>query len=135
MQKFSGGLSKTVSLDFSWAEFLNFLEQKCEEKDKHFVKIDRWFPSSKLCSNEGCGCLNENLKLSDRTFRCGCGLILDRDINAARNIKREGLRLLSSTKGVHLLKKPTGLMSESHAFGDMSGIIRSAEESLPFMTV
>ena len=51
--------------------------------------IDRWFPSSKLCGD--CGSINANLTLSDREWTCECGAIHDRDLNAARNIKREGL--------------------------------------------
>ena len=45
---------------------------------------DRWFPSSRLCS--GCGAVKAKLALSERVYRCGCGLVLDRDVNAARNL-------------------------------------------------
>lgn len=47
-----------------------------------------FFPSSKTCSS--CGQVKEDLKISDRTYRCGCGLELDRDLNAAMNLKRYG---------------------------------------------
>jgi putative transposase len=51
------------------------------------VVADRWFPSSKTCS--GCGTINANLKLSDRVYDCGaCGLVIDRDANAAVNLAR-----------------------------------------------
>jgi putative transposase len=50
------------------------------------VISDRWFPSSKTCS--GCGAVKAKLPLSERTYRCGCGLVLDRDVNAARNLLR-----------------------------------------------
>ena len=55
--------------------------------------IDRWFPSSKLHS---CGLVNDALTLSDRSWLCGCGVIVDRDLNAAQNIRTEGLRLLEA---------------------------------------
>jgi len=50
------------------------------------VVADRWFPSSKTCS--GCGAVKAKLPLSERTYRCGsCGLVLDRDVNAAINLR------------------------------------------------
>jgi len=89
MKRFNPGVSKTVSFDFSWTEFLTFLEWKCFDKNKHFVKISRWFPSSKMCSE--CGLIKEDLTLKDRTFKCECGFTIDRDVNAARNIKSVGI--------------------------------------------
>jgi len=53
--------------------------------------VDRWFPSSKLCSV--CGCINESLTLSDRRWTCDCGAVHDRDLNAARNILAAALRM------------------------------------------
>ncbi|AHD04964.1 transposase [Paenibacillus larvae subsp. larvae DSM 25430] len=73
--------------------FTTFLQYKLEEQGKKLIKIDKWFPSSKTCSC--CGRKKESLSLSDRTFRCECGFIVNRDWNAAFNIKREGLRLLA----------------------------------------
>lgn len=128
MQMFSKGLSKTVTLDFSFSEFLSNLEWKCFKENKHFVKIDRWFPSSKLCS--GCGQIKQDLKLSDRQYVCECGLNIDRDINASINIKNSGLNILKE-KGINLLKNSTELnTSESYACGYMSvDVINSAQES------
>ncbi len=118
MQQFNKGLSKTVTLDFSFNEFLSNLEWKCFKENKHFIKIDRWFPSSKLCSS--CGQIKENLKLSDRQYVCDCGLNIDRDINASINIKNAGLNILKE-KGINLLKNSTDVsISESHALGYMS---------------
>ncbi|MDK2800637.1 MAG: putative transposase [Clostridiales bacterium] len=74
--------------------FAGFLSYKLKEQGKQLVKIDKWFPSSKTCSK--CGKVKENLSLSDRIFECECGNVLDRDINAAINIKNEGIRLLMS---------------------------------------
>ena len=60
----------------------------------HVVAVGRFYPSSKLCHE--CGYKNDGLTLSDRAWACSrCGCVLDRDLNAARNIKREGLRLLA----------------------------------------
>ena len=61
---------------------------------KILVQIDRFFPSSKTCSN--CGNIKKDLTLKDREYICSsCGLVIDRDYNAALNILREGLRILS----------------------------------------
>ncbi|MFA6941678.1 MAG: zinc ribbon domain-containing protein [Clostridiaceae bacterium] len=56
--------------------------------------MDKWYPSSKICSN--CGNKNENLQLQDRIYKCKhCGLIIDRDYNASINIKEIGSTLLT----------------------------------------
>ena len=58
-------------------------------KAQNHVKVDRFFPSSKLCSN--CGHKKENLELSDRTYTCeACGLSINRDLNAALNLMKSG---------------------------------------------
>jgi putative transposase len=60
----------------------------------HVVVIDRFYPSTQLCHR--CGFKNDTLALSDRTWQCPiCGSLHDRDLNAALNIKKEGLRLLA----------------------------------------
>jgi putative transposase len=80
-------LAQSIS-DVSWSEFRRQLEYKCKWKNKHFVVIDRFKPTTKVCSE--CGCIQE-MKLSDRVFECkDCGLILDRDYNAAINILKLG---------------------------------------------
>jgi len=78
--------------DNSFGMFTSFLDYKLREQGKQLVKIDKWFPSSKTCSK--CGKKKENLSLSERVFQCECGNMLDRDINAAINIKNEGMGLL-----------------------------------------
>lgn len=86
-------LSKAIS-DASWGQFVSMFVYKAELNDKQVVKIDRWYPSSKTCHN--CGWVNEGLKLSDRQWVCPhCGEIMDRDVNAAKNILSEGIRKLS----------------------------------------
>ena len=73
--------------------FRSLLEYKCEWYGKTLSVIDRFYPSSKTCSR--CGWKKNDLTLSDRTFVCdSCGLILDRDLNAALNIKRVGVDIL-----------------------------------------
>ena len=94
IQSLSSGHAKTISGDFNWGSFTRILESKCRNNFIHFIKVDRFFPSSKTCSN--CGLINDQLTLSDRQWKCDCGAEHDRDINAWRNIKREGIRILSS---------------------------------------
>ena len=70
-----------------------FLAYKLEEQGKRLVMIDKWYPSSKLCRY--CKTINVELTLADRTWSCKyCGAEIDRDINAAINIKNEGCRIL-----------------------------------------
>ncbi len=83
-------LGKSVH-DNGWGMFTSFLNYKLKQQGKHLVKVDKWFPSTKLCSN--CGCIQDIL-LSQRTYSCRCGLELERDYNSAINILNEGLRVL-----------------------------------------
>ena len=78
-------------LDAGWGMFRSFLTYKADRRDIHLMIIGRFFPSSRMCGT--CGAVNANLKLADRVWICGCGTIHDRDLNAARNIDTEGLRL------------------------------------------
>ena len=90
-------LAKSIS-DVSWYEFSRMLEYKSLWNAKHFIKIDRWYASSKICSQ--CGNKKVDLTLRDRTYICkDCGNILDRDFNASKNILAEGLNVLYSTVG------------------------------------
>ena len=88
------GLAQALHLgkstnDNSFGMFRQFLAYKMFKKSKHLIKIDKWFPSSKMCHI--CGCINQDLKLSDRVWTCSCGAILNRDQNAAINIRTVGL--------------------------------------------
>ena len=78
-------------MDNGYGTFRRMLEYKLEEQGKDLVKVDRFFPSSKRCSC--CGRIKKDLKLSDRIYRCSCGNIMDRDVNAAVNIRMEAMRL------------------------------------------
>ena len=85
-------LAKSIQ-DVSLYELKRILQYKASWNDKQVIFIDRFYPSSKLCS--GCGYKNEGLQLSDREWVCPeCGIILDRDINAAKNILNEGKRII-----------------------------------------
>jgi putative transposase len=87
-------LGKSV-MDNSWGTFTTLLNYKLSEQGKPLIRIDKWYPSSKTCNI--CGCVNDNLTLKDREWICeGCGTMHDRDWNAAKNIRDEGIKLLMS---------------------------------------
>ena len=87
-------LAKAIS-DVGWGTFTNFLAYKLERKGGKLVEIDRWFPSSKLCSN--CYYQAREMPLEVREWTCPhCGTNHDRDGNAAINIRAEGIRLLKA---------------------------------------
>ena len=89
-----------ATLDNGYGKFLVFLQYKLEERGKHLVKVDKFFPSSQLCSD--CGYRNEELRdLRIRKWTCPhCGVEHNRDINAAINIRNEGLRILLKQRKV-----------------------------------
>ena len=77
-------LSKVVAGQ-KFYEFRVKLKKKCDENSIELRVVDRFYPSSKLCNC--CGFIKKDLKLSDRIYRCNCGYIKDRDINAALNLR------------------------------------------------
>ena len=77
-------LSKAVTSQ-KFYEFRTKLKAKCDENGIELRVVDRWYPSSKLC--HCCGTIKKDLKLSDRIYRCDCGYVEDRDVNAALNLK------------------------------------------------
>ncbi len=98
-------LAQAVS-DSNFGEIRRQLEYKTAWTGAFLVTVDRFYPSSKTCS--ACGWIDEDLDLSARTFVCeACGLVIDRDLNAAINLMNEALRT-------------TGSFSESHASGQGS---------------
>ena len=93
-------LAKSVT-DASFSRFVSMLEYKAEWYGRKIIKIDRFYPSTQLCS--GCGYKNESVKglsgLKSRSWTCPeCGKVHDRDLNAARNILKEGLKSIEPTE-------------------------------------
>ena len=77
--------------DNGYGQFLSMLGYKLEERGKYLIKVDRYFASSKICSE--CGHKKKELALSERIYLCECGNRMDRDVNAAVNILKEGKRI------------------------------------------
>ena len=100
--------------DASWGVFLNYLQYKADWNDKQIINIDRFYPSSQTCSE--CGHVYGKAKdLSIRYWVCPkCGEVHDRDINAAKNILKEGLRNISSGTGDYTAGDDVSLPSESN---------------------
>ena len=86
-------LAKSIA-DASFSSFCNMIAYKANEQHRQYIKIDTFYPSSKLC--HCCGFKYKGLKLDERFWTCPeCGTYLDRDENAAINILNEGLKILS----------------------------------------
>lgn len=84
-------LSRLIA-DASWGLLTTMLEYKANWYGREIIKIDTYFPSSKMCSS--CGNIKQDLKLSDRVYKCNnCDLEIDRDYNATLNIKNSGIKL------------------------------------------
>ena len=83
-----------ATLDNGYGMFLSMLEYKLSDRNKYLIKVDKWFPSSQICHS--CGTIHPEMKnLAIRKMTCDCGLTMNRDQNAAINILKEGLRLLT----------------------------------------
>ena len=85
-------LAKAVQ-DQGFFEFRKQLEYKCNDNGIQLIIADRFYPSSKLCSC--CGKIKKDLKLSDRTYRCECGNVIDRDFQASLNLRTYGEKFAS----------------------------------------
>ncbi|NTU79851.1 MAG: transposase [Chloroflexales bacterium] len=96
-------LGKSV-FDAGWGELRFQLTYKAQWAGKHLVVVGRFFPSTRLCP--ACGAVNGDLTLADRTWTCNCGAIHDRDLNAACNIRDQGLRLLLAVGATESLNAP-----------------------------
>ncbi|TDD86984.1 transposase [Actinomadura darangshiensis] len=84
-------LARAIS-DAAWSELRSMLEYKTGWYGRELLLVDRWFPSSKLCSTRGCGHVNGKMPLNVRSWMCPqCGMSHDRDVNAAKNILAAGL--------------------------------------------
>ena len=87
----------------AWGELRRQIEYKTGWAGSTVHVADRWYPSSKTCS--ACGVVKAKLRLSERTFRCDqCDFVLDRDLNAARNLAQ----LVDEVSGRHVLPELRG---------------------------
>ena len=109
-QKFGSKFNFKLA-DISISETIRQLEYKANWKDKQFIKIDKWFASSKICSS--CGTVHD-MPLSQRSMTCACGNHMDRDYNAAINIRTEGLRSLDMD-AIASLRTEQSVLSECKA--------------------
>ncbi|MDX3228231.1 RNA-guided endonuclease TnpB family protein [Streptomyces sp. ME19-01-6] len=102
----NGTLARAIS-DAAWREFRTMLEYKAQWYGREVIAVDRWFPSSKLCST--CGTLREKMPLHVRTWTCeGCGATHDRDVNAAKNLLAAGLAVSVCGAGVRPQRRTPG---------------------------
>ena len=98
-------LAQSIS-DVSWSTFVSMLEYKADWYGKNILRIGQFTPSSKTCGN--CGTINKELTLKDREWTCSsCSTVLNRDVNAACNIKSFALKNNLSTE--HTLKNQNEL--------------------------
>ena len=86
-------LARSIA-DAGWHSFVSKIDYKAKREGKHLVKIDQWFASSKTCSC--CNRKQEKMPLNIRSWTCECGAFHDRDINAAVNIKHQGILKLKA---------------------------------------
>jgi len=90
-------LAKSIA-DCGWGTFREMIEYKATRYGRHLIVIDRWYPSSKMCS--ACGYLLAELSFGIRTWQCpSCGTRHDRDVNAAKNILAAGLAVAGGNPG------------------------------------
>ncbi|WP_086562736.1 RNA-guided endonuclease InsQ/TnpB family protein [Streptomyces africanus] len=99
-------IARAIS-DAAWSDFRSMLEYKAQWYGREVIAVDRWFPSSKLCSN--CGMLQDRMPLHMRTWTCGgCGTSHDRDENAAKNLLAAGLAVSACGAGVRPQRSTPG---------------------------
>lgn len=98
-------LARAIS-DAAWTELRSMLEYKTAWYGRELVAIDRWFPSSKTCSE--CGAVADTMPLNVRMWTCHCGATHDRDVNAAKNILAAGLAVAACGDGVRPQRRTPG---------------------------
>ncbi|MGW7128032.1 RNA-guided endonuclease InsQ/TnpB family protein [Streptomyces bobili] len=101
----NAGLARAIS-DAAWSQLRSMLEYKAQWYGREVIAVDRWFPSSRLCS--ACGSLQQKMPLQVRTWTCDCGTAHDRDVNAAKNILAVGLTASVCGAGVRPQRKTPG---------------------------
>ncbi|SCE55283.1 putative transposase, partial [Streptomyces sp. di188] len=92
--------------DAAWSEFRSMLEYKAQWYGREVIAVDRFFPSSRLCSV--CGTLRDRMPLHVRTWTCDCGTTHDRDVNAAKNLLAAGLAVSACGAGVRPQRSTPG---------------------------
>ncbi|MGW3820580.1 RNA-guided endonuclease InsQ/TnpB family protein [Streptomyces sp. NPDC005046] len=98
-------LARAVS-DAAWTDLRSLLEYKAQWYGREVIAVDRWFPSSKLCS--ACGAMRERMPLHVRAWTCDCGTTHDRDVNAAKNLLAAGLAVTACGAGVRPQRSTPG---------------------------
>ena len=125
-------LAKSIQ-ELGLYEMRRQLEYKSKWYGRELIFVSRWFPSSKTCCE--CGWKNNNLTLKDREFVCEeCGNIIDRDINAAINIEKEGIRIYNEQIGTRypeftLVDNPTMDDKLSNEVLKSSGWLKQEEKT------
>jgi len=122
-------LARAIS-DVGMGEFRRQLEYKSQWYGSELVVTDRWFPSSKTCSN--CGGINNELNLGDRIYKCDCGLEIDRDLNAAINLKNRAKHARIDACGDD---GKTSRVSLALSEKQEAGIRVSSKSSVPLMRI
>ncbi|MDA1385017.1 RNA-guided endonuclease InsQ/TnpB family protein [Glycomyces lechevalierae] len=123
-----GRAAKSVQ-DASWGSFLRLLESKCDRYGRDYVSIDRWFPSTQLCSS--CGAVTGpkgQRGLRIRSWSCPCGVTHERDRNAEINIRREGRRILAERQETMSKKLAEGRSSADRGVKPESADKRSLRD-------
>ena len=125
-------LSKSIA-DVAWSEFIRQLEYKTKWRGKTLLKIDKWFPSSQICSN--CGANSGKKPLHIRKWTCKeCGTTHQRDINASINIRNYGLgqidnRNTAGTVGIQACGVPSDGVTTSYGVVDSYGSVKQEAQS------
>ena len=115
----------------NFGEFRRMLEYKANWYDRNIVFVYRFYPSSKTCNH--CGYINKNLKLSDRQWICpDCGSVIDRDYNAACNIRDEGIRILVGLSSPELTLADLPLMDDPTGNSLLKSNVRLKQEKNEF---
>ena len=123
-------LAESIS-QMNFGEFRRMLEYKANWYDRNIVFVDRFYPSSKTCNH--CGYINKNLKLSDRQWVCpDCGKVIDRDYNAACNIRDEGIRILVGLSSPELTLVDLPLMDDRLGNEVLKSNVRLKQEKNEF---
>ncbi|WP_197675877.1 RNA-guided endonuclease InsQ/TnpB family protein [Micromonospora auratinigra] len=118
-------LAKSVH-DAGWASFTAMLQYKAARHGRAFARVDRFFPSTRMCS--ACGCINAKMALNVRSWDCPCGAAHDRDVNAAINVLAAGQADNSNDRGAHRRPAPVpAARREAVTHPDLACSTRSVE--------